>query len=64
MTRCPKGWEIFQMMTVADSTTFPSYLANMRQLAVEKMQEPDVVIFNRVTDRPPTRPPCTARCAW
>lgn len=45
----PKGWEIFQMMTVADSTTFPSYLANMRQLAVEKMQEPDVVIFNRVT---------------
>ena len=37
------------MMTVADSTTFPSYLANMRQLAVEKMQEPDVVIFNRVT---------------
>lgn len=45
----PKGWEIFQMMTVADSTTFPSYLANMRHLAVEKMQEPDVVIFNRVT---------------
>ena len=46
----PKGWEIFQMMTVADSSTFPAYLANMRQLAVEKVQEPDVVIFNRVTD--------------
>ena len=35
---------------MADSSTFPAYLANMRQLAVEKVQEPDVVIFNRVTD--------------
>ena len=29
------------------STTFPTYLANMRQQTVDKLQSPDVVIFNR-----------------
>ncbi len=43
----PANWEIYQVMTVADSTTFPTYLANMRQQTVDKLQTPDVVIFNR-----------------
>ena len=45
----PTDWDIYQIILLADSTTFASYMTNMRQLAVEKMQEPDVVIFNRVT---------------
>ena len=43
----PVNWEVFQVMTVADATTFPQYLANMRQQTVDKLQTPDVVIFNR-----------------
>lgn len=46
----PRDWEIFQIILVADSTTFESYLANMRQLAVDKLQDPEMVIFNRCTD--------------
>lgn len=46
----PRDWEIYQIILVADSTTFESYLANMRQLAVDKLQDPEMVIFNRCTD--------------
>ena len=46
----PRDWEIYQIILVADSTTFGSYLANMRQLAVDKLQDPEMVIFNRCTD--------------
>ena len=45
----PKDWEIFQIITIADSATFPAYLNNMRQLAVDKLRDPEVVLFNRVT---------------
>ena len=47
----PKGWEFYQILLTADSTTFPSYMNNMRQLAVDKLQDPEVVIFNRCTDK-------------
>lgn len=46
----PDDWELFQVMTVADSTTFQSYMTNMRQLAVDKLQDPEVVLFNRCDD--------------
>ncbi|MCM1150370.1 MAG: outer membrane insertion C- signal [Butyricicoccus sp.] len=46
----PRDWEIYQIIMLADSTTFPSYLNNMRQLAVDKLQDPEMVIFNRCTD--------------
>lgn len=46
----PKDWQIYQIIMIADSTTFPSYLNNMRQLAVDKLQDPEMVIFNRCTD--------------
>ena len=46
----PRDWEIYQIILVADSTTFESYLNNMRQLAVDKLQDPEMVIFNRCTD--------------
>lgn len=47
----PKDWEIYQMICVADATTFESYLNNMRQLAVDKLKEPEVVLFNRCTEK-------------
>lgn len=46
----PKDWEFYQIITVADSTTFQSYMTNMRQLAVDKLRDPEVVLFNRCTD--------------
>ena len=46
----PKDWDIYQIILLADSTTFASYMTNMRQLAVDKLQDPEMVIFNRCTD--------------
>ncbi len=46
----PKDWEIFQILNIADSTTFASFMNNMRQLCVDKLQDPEMVIFNRFTD--------------
>ncbi len=46
----PRDWELYQSILVADSTTFASYLANLRQLAVDKLQDAEMVIFNRCTD--------------
>ncbi|MEG2596086.1 MAG: GTP-binding protein [Ruthenibacterium sp.] len=47
----PNSWEIFQIINLADSTTFASYLQNMRQLTVDKLQDPEMVIFNRCTEQ-------------
>ena len=46
----PRDWELYQIILTADSTTFASYLANLRQLAVDKLQDAEMVIFNRCTD--------------
>ena len=46
----PDSWEIFQIITIASSETFVSYLTNIRQLAVDKLQDPEMVLFNRCTD--------------
>ncbi|MDD3428869.1 MAG: GTP-binding protein [Oscillospiraceae bacterium] len=45
----PKNWEVYQEIMIADSTTFQSYLNNMRQLMVDKLQGAEMVIFNRCT---------------
>lgn len=45
----PDSWKIYQIITVADSATFPAYLQNMRQQAVDKLQDAEAVIFNRCT---------------
>ena len=46
----PTDWDIYQIILLADSTTFASYMTNMRQLAVDKLQDPEMVIFNRCTE--------------
>lgn len=43
----PKGWIVYQEMMFADATTFASYNANMRNLAVDKIQGAQMIAFNR-----------------
>ena len=46
----PKGWIIYQQMTFADASTFLNYNANMRSLVVDKIQNTELVVFNRYSD--------------
>ncbi len=43
----PEGWIINQMMTFFDSNTFLNYNANMRQFTFDKIQNTQLVVFNR-----------------
>ncbi|MBQ9802150.1 MAG: GTPase [Clostridia bacterium] len=43
----PRSWYIFQQLLFADATTALSYNANMRSLMVDKLQNAELVIFNR-----------------
>ena len=46
----PEGWMINQVMTFFDSNTFLSYNANMRQLVYDKIENAQLVVFNRFDD--------------
>ena len=48
--RLPENWVIYQEMCFLDATTFLSYNANMRPLVVDKLQQPEIVVFNRFTE--------------
>ncbi|MBQ8291712.1 MAG: GTPase [Clostridia bacterium] len=43
----PEGWMINQMMTFFDSATFLNYNANMRQFTFDKIENTQLVVFNR-----------------
>jgi len=43
----PPNWFIFQQLLFADATTILNYNANMRSLVVDKLQNAEMVIFNR-----------------
>ena len=43
----PEGWMINQMITFFDANTFLNYNANMRQLVYDKIQNTQLVVFNR-----------------
>ncbi len=43
----PRSWYIFQQLLFADATTAIAYNANMRSLMVDKLQNAELVIFNR-----------------
>jgi hypothetical protein len=50
----PRGWQIYQVMLMMDSTTFPMYYSNMKQLVNDKLAVCEMVAFNRCdenTDR-------------
>ncbi len=46
----PEGWMINQIMTFFDSNTFLNYNANMRQLVFDKIENAQLVVFNRFDD--------------
>ena len=46
----PEGWMVNQIMTFFDSNTFVNYNANMRQFTFDKIQNTQLVVFNRFDD--------------
>ena len=46
----PEGWMINQVMTFFDARTFLNYNANMRQFTFDKIQNTQLVVFNRFDD--------------
>ncbi len=49
----PEGWQIVQVLTTVDASTYELYLTNMRVMMMEQVVASDVVIFNRCTDETP-----------
>lgn len=47
----PDNWIIYQEIMFADSETFLSFNANMRQLMVDKLKDCELVALNRATDK-------------
>lgn len=43
----PRLWEVVQIMTAVDATTFDNYFTNMRQLMTDPLKVADLVLFNR-----------------
>ena len=43
----PRSWYIFQQLLFVDATTAITYNANMRSLMVDKLNDAELVIFNR-----------------
>ena len=46
----PEGWMINQIMTFFDATSFLNYNANMRQFVFDKIQNTQLVVFNRYNE--------------
>lgn len=47
----PEGWMINQIMTFFDANTFLNYNANMRQFTFDKIQNTQLVVFNRFNEK-------------
>lgn len=45
----PRNWTIYQLIMLADATTFTAYNANMRSLVYDKLNACELVAFNRFT---------------
>ena len=43
----PKNWELAQIITLIDASTYELYINNMRKFMADGIQEADLVIFNR-----------------
>ena len=55
-SRFPENWAIAQEVMFADSTTFMTYNANMRNLVMDKLVGGQMVVFNRLTPGQDTLP--------
>ncbi len=49
----PEGWQIVQVLTTIDASTYELYLNNMRVMMMEQVVASDVVIFNRCDSETP-----------
>ena len=49
----PDSWELAQIITLVDASTFEVYLKNMRKFMADGLKEADLVIFNRSDDNTP-----------
>lgn len=47
----PEGWEIAQVITPIDASTFESYMNNMKSLLIEQFKDSDLIIFNRCNEK-------------
>ncbi len=54
--RFPEDWALAQEVMFADSTTFMTYNANMRNLVMDKLVGAQMVVFNRLTPGQDTMP--------
>ena len=55
-TRFPENWALAQEVMFADSTTFLTYNANMRNLVMDKLVGAQMVVFNRLNKGEDTMP--------
>ena len=55
-TRFPESWVVAQEVMFADSTTFMTYNANMRNLVMDKLLGAQMVVFNRLQKGADTMP--------
>ena len=46
----PARWELYQIVTTVDASTFALYSANMGPMMFEHITTADLVVFNRCTD--------------
>ena len=46
----PEGWEIAQVITPIDASTFEGYMNNMKTLLIEQFKDSDLIIFNRCNE--------------
>ena len=49
----PRHWELVQVITTVDATTYELQMNNMRQLMTDPMQNSDLILFNRVEEGMP-----------
>lgn len=49
----PENWELAQIITLIDASTFELYQTNMRAYLSDGIQEADLIIFNRCTEDMP-----------
>ena len=47
--KMPPRWECVQIISLADATTFESYMLNMRKLLTDPMKVADLILINRCT---------------
>ena len=46
----PMGWDLAQIVSTIDASTFQNYMANMRSIMYEQLVHSDMIIFNRCSE--------------